>query len=438
MGHTPGKSQDAATDRGDTIPSAVRRGEPTLWLNPSVAPAAQALADLSIGQDDLGSAITDWKNFAPLLAELFPELEQSGGRIASNLLALSPEQSAEVTGPDGQDVPVVIKCDHLLPVAGSIKARGGFYEVLVLARALARKAGMDTSDSRVLASPEARALFANHKVMTGSTGNLGYAVGLIGRAMGFAAEVHMSVDARQWKKERLAAIGATVVAHPGDYARAVDNARRIAAADPQCYFVDDEDSKVLFLGYAAAAAEFAEQLAALPIHPTPEAPLVVHLPCGVGGAPGGIAFGLKHFLGDAVLPVFVEPVAAPCVLVQLASGRDQSTSVYDIGLTNRTEADGLAVPAASLLVCEQVGQLVHGVATVRDAQMFHWVARMAAQPGLRLEVSAAAGFASVRPVASSLTVRPCAHVVWTTGGGMMDDAQFEDVLARARAAAGSE
>ena len=66
--------------------------------------------------------------------------------------------------------------DSHLPISGSIKARGGIYEVLAHAEKLALAAGLITltDDYSILLSPACRQFFSQHKIAVGSTGNPDY------------------------------------------------------------------------------------------------------------------------------------------------------------------------------------------------------------------------------------------------------------------------
>ncbi|MCG7393408.1 D-serine ammonia-lyase [Microvirga sp. ACRRW] len=427
--------QNVKEFHGGEVPDQVRVSEPTVWFNPHLLPALRALEGNELQVSEVMEAADRWRRFAPLLSRLFPDVGEVEGRIDSPLLPLSSELSMRVT----ENLPqtVLVKADHALPLTGTIKARGGVYEVLVYAEELAlreRIVGPGIGYS-ILADEAARSLFAQHTLLVGSTGNLGFSVGMIGRALGFNVEVHMSSDAKEWKKERLRRIGVQVVEHEADYSVAVAGARHSASKRGFCHFIDDENSRLLFFGYSAAALDLASQIKNAGIEVSERSPFAVFLPCGVGGAPGGVAFGLKAIFGDAVQCVFVEPVASPCMLVQLASGIERSVSVYDFGLDNKTAADGLAVPQASMLVARAMQPLVHAVATVSDDSLFFWVKTLFEEAGMKLEPSAASGFASVASYLRGLKAQgaqlPSACIVWTTGGSLLPVKEFEKILARA-------
>ena len=106
-------------------------------------------------------------------------------------------------------------------------------------------------------------------LQVGSTGNLGLSIGITGAAMGLQTEVHMSCDAKQWKKDLLRSRGVKVVEHTGNYSVAVTAGRESAVADPRAHFVDDERSMDLLLGYSTAAFEVMEQLDALSVEVRP-------------------------------------------------------------------------------------------------------------------------------------------------------------------------
>lgn len=363
-----------------------------------------------------------------LMRQIFDLPPQDGSPIASALFAVTAFG-------DGPSSPWFIKGDHALPIAGSIKARGGFHEVIAYAERLAIAAGLipPQADLIALASPEARALFASHSIVVGSTGNLGLSIGLCGAALGFRAVVHMSVEAKAWKKARLRDHGVEVVEHSGDYGAAVARGRALAAADPKAHFVDDERSVDLFAGYACAAAELKAQLDAQGFAISAAQPLIVYLPCGVGGAPGGIAYGLTQCFGPDVYCVFAEPVDAPCMLVQLASGSAQEVSVYDIGLTNQTELDGLAVATASMVVAPLMAQRLSGIYTVSDLQAHDLLRDLYHRQGVAVEPSAATALAGPlwhRDALAALVpaFAQAVHISWTTGGSLVPEAEFNAYL----------
>ncbi len=427
--NSPQVPQNAET----ALAQRLQAHEPLLWRNPALASARHTLAEVAaahaIGLADIEAADALLRRWGPALVRAFPELAATGGVIESPLIELAdarPVTGVEIKGRS------LIKADHALPVAGSIKARGGIYEVLAHAEDLAVKSGLIApgGDPLELVSATARELFAQYTVAVGSTGNLGLSIGVMASALGFHAVVHMSHDAKQWKKDRLRKRGVEVVEHTGDYAAAVAAGRAAAAASDRSYFVDDENSRNLFLGYAVAALRLKNQLAELDIAVDADHPLVAFLPCGVGGAPGGITFGLKHVFGDAAHCYFAEPCASPAMLVRLASNTGPK-SVYDIGLDNRTEADGLAVGEASELVYQLVRELVSGVYTVADDALFTALARLRQTSGIEIEPSAAACFAGARWLDETLSDNPNAtHLFWTTGGSFVPAEEYEKFYRR--------
>ncbi|VVE86585.1 serine dehydratase [Pandoraea bronchicola] len=413
----------------EAILARLQAKTPALWLNdrlgqplPATAPSTALILD----------AEARMARCAPLLAELFPELNDTGGKIESALMPATPLKTAISRDGAADASAWFLKRDDALPVAGSIKARGGFHEVLAVAEqiALARGVISPDDDRRQLNTPRARAVFAQYTVAVGSTGNLGLSIGVMAAALGFDTVVHMSAEAKTWKKDRLRKRGVRVVEHVGDYAEAVAAGRAQAVALPHSHFVDDERSDLLFFGYAASARHLAVQLKEAGRPVDAQHPLFVYLPCGVGGAPGGITYGLKALFGEHVHCVFAEPVASPCMLVQLASHSDSPVTVYDIGLDNKTDADGLAVGEASHLVAPLMASQLSGVFTVSDAELFLHLRLLRSSLGVLVEPSAAAGIGGPRWMCDSpegqayvrrhaLDMNHATHVIWSTGGSLV-------------------
>ena len=408
----------------------VAAAEEVFWLNPRFAPLAGRRISAEIDPSEIDEAARRLQRFAPYLARVFPET--GDGLIESPLKPL-PKMRPALGGRDASvQGGLYLKCDSHLPIAGSVKARGGIYEVLKTAEEIARReGGLGAGDDyAILAEERFRRLFAQYKIAVGSTGNLGLSIGLMGALLGFEVTVHMSADAQPWKKSLLREKGAQVIEYEGDYSEAVAAGRREAEGDPKSHFVDDENSKDLFLGYAVAAGRLKTQLDTMELSVNAAHPLFVYLPCGVGGAPGGLTYGLRTVFGDAAHCFFAEPTQAPAMLLGLMTCIHQEVSGRDFGLETRTAADGLAVARPSGFVGRNLEKDISGVFTVQDRELFRLLRLLRETEDIFLEPSALAGFPGPGRLENSaegqaylkrrgLERKNIRHLVWATGGGLV-------------------
>jgi len=407
--------------------------EETLWFNPNIEKFQTGIQKSPLTQEDVKDAEERLKRFAPYIAKAFPETKKMNGIIESPLVRIpSMKQSLEQNYQQSILGELLLKCDSHLPISGSIKARGGIYEVLKHAEELALQHRLLTmqDDYSILDSDKFRRFFSNYSIAVGSTGNLGLSIGIMSAKLGFNVTVHMSADAKQWKKELLRSKNVNVIEYEADYSKAVEEGRLQADGDPTCHFVDDENSHDLFLGYAVAASRLKKQLEELAITIDENHPLFVYLPCGVGGGPGGIAFGLKLLYQDHIHCFFAEPTHSPCMLLGLVTGLHDKISVQDIGIDNITDADGLAVGRPSGFVGKTIEPFLSGNYTVSDELLYKLLKELIDTEGIHLEPSALAGM--IGPIKLSkegtdyllkhnLTEKMSkgTHIIWGTGGNMV-------------------
>jgi D-serine dehydratase len=408
--------------------------EPVVWLNPQLKKMNQ-LPPLPVSKEDMEDAARLWQRFAPFLANEFPETKKTKGIIESPLRKitntkneLNHKYDAKIQGQ------LFLKCDNELPIAGSIKARGGVYEVLHYAEKLALEAGLvsQADDYIVFSSNQFKEFFKQFTIGVGSTGNLGLSIGIIGAKLGFQVSVYMSADAKQWKKDLLRSKGAIVHEFKGDFGEAISTGRQLTIDSSNGYFVDDEKSKHLFLGYSVAAIRLQKQLEDEKVVVDSEHPLFVYLPCGVGGSPGGIAFGLKQVFGDHVHCFFVEPTHSPAVLIGLLTGEKEKVCVQDFGIDNLTEGDGLAVGRPSSFASSISDKLVSGIYTLEDDELFKYLTILADNEDIFLEPSATSGLdgparilASTYAQQHNLDTTHATHIIWATGGALVPKGDME-------------
>lgn len=410
-----------------------------LWINPDYN-KENSPENFNLSLENIIDADQRLKRFAPYIKKVFSETKQSEGIIESKLQELSSFKLvlSELFDTDLKGS-FFVKRDDNLPIAGSIKARGGIYEVLKHAEKLALNNNLIHIDDNyeLFAKKSFRKFFSDYSIQVGSTGNLGLSIGIMGSTLGFKTTVHMSNDAKEWKKELLRKNNVIVKEYQSDYSLAVKKGREESKSDPKSYFIDDEKSKDLFLGYAVAAVRLKEQFQKQNVNINKNNPLIVYLPCGVGGGPGGICYGLKQVFDGNVHCFFAEPTHSPAMLIGMLTGLHDKISVQDFGIDNITQADGLAVGTPSAFVGKIMANLLSGIYTISDHRLFTLLKELFENEKIRLEPSALAGFYG--PIVLHNKGNSCKykemiqnnnpiHLIWSTGGSMVPEAEFNKYL----------
>ena len=417
--------------------------EELVWINPKEMNYSEYEKNLPVSDEELKDAEERLARFAPFIKKVFPETAETNGIIESPLEPIFSMQK-ELEKIYETEIPgkLYLKMDSHLPVAGSVKARGGVYEVLKHAEELAMEAGMlsVTDDYSILVDEKFKKFFSGYKVQVGSTGNLGLSIGITSAALGFEVIVHMSADAKQWKKDMLRSKGVTVIEYADDYGKAVEEGRKSSDADPKSYFVDDEKSMNLFLGYTVAASRMKKQFDEKGIVIDKEHPLLVYIPCGVGGAPGGVAYGIKRIFKENAYVFFVEPTLAPCMVLGMATELYENICVRDLGIYGLTHADGLAVGRASGLVSKIMDPILSGIFTLEDYKLYDYLRVLNSSENRRIEPSSCAAFEGPVTLMKYETSRKYVeekigknienayHICWATGGRMVPQEDMEKFL----------
>ena len=409
------------------LTAKVKSDEEFLWINPNFNKRA---IYGEVSSKEINEANNLLLKFAPFLKSAFKELESTDGIIESPLMNLNKFGIKNL----------YLKEDNLLPIAGSVKARGGIFEILKYAETLAANANLIDveKDYSQFDSDVFRKFFSEYKIQVGSTGNLGISIGLISAKLGFNAIVHMSKDAKDWKKKLLRENGVNVTQYDSNYSEAVKNGRMLSDEDEKSYFVDDEKSINLFLGYSTAALRLKEQLKEKHISVDDKHPLFVYIPCGVGGAPSGILHGLKTVFGENVYVFFVEPVRSASVLLGMSTGLNSKISVHDIGMDGKTEADGLAVGRASELCCKSSQNTLSGIFTINENSIFELMKELYKKESVFVEPSAASSMIFTKFLdddefikfinKEEISPENITHIAWSTGGMLVPESEREKLL----------
>lgn len=107
----------------------------------------------------------------------------------------------------------------------------------------------------------------------------------------------------------------------------------------------------------------------------------------------------------------------------MMTGLHENIHVKDIGIDNRTIADGLAVGRPSGFVGKVMEPILGGIYTVNDETMYKLLAMLIDQEEIALEPSAVT--ALFGPVQVANSAKDAVHLAWATGGSMVPTNQMQ-------------
>jgi threonine dehydratase len=217
------------------------------------------------------------------------------------------------------------------------------------------------------------------KVVCASAGNFGQAVAYAGRSRGMAVEVFVPTDVNPNKVARMKALGATVSIIGADFDAAKQHARRMAAEDKRCVFVEDGEDPSISEGAGTIGIEL---LLAGSID-------TIVLPVGDGALITGVATWVKEHSRQTKI-IGVCATGSPAMAQSWRAGKAISTG------DTTTIADGIAVSAPIARSVERMRALVDDMVLVDDAQLLDAMRLSASTLGLVLEPAGAAGLAAIQ------------------------------------------
>lgn len=167
--------------------------EEVFWTNPKYGTFEEAMKHIYLSEKDVKEAEQRLQRFSSYIAQVFPETKEMNGIIESPTVEIPHMQKKLESKMKKIEGRFLLKCDSHLAISGSIKARGGIYEVLKHAEDLAIEANMLTfnDDYSMINSERFRKFYSQYSIVVGSTGNLGLSIGIMSAKLGFNVTVHI-------------------------------------------------------------------------------------------------------------------------------------------------------------------------------------------------------------------------------------------------------